>query len=142
MTALRSWLLDTLLTRQTWALEAFLAAQAVAWGVWVAWPLDDVFPYNGQVDPYSLLVLLPEWLVGGVFLAHGLGHLLALHRGNVKWCRRGALAVAALWTFVLTSFALARWLFDVPLVPATPIYASSIAAALWIYARLNLKYAA
>jgi hypothetical protein len=137
--ALRAWLLDALLRRQTWALEVF---QAAAWGVWIIWPLSDVFPYNGRVDPYSLLVLLPEWLVGGVFLGHGLGHLSALHRSNVKWCRRGALAVAMLWMFVLTSFLLARWLFYVPLDPATPIYATSIVAALWIYARLALKYAA
>lgn len=127
-------IVGALLRRQTWALEAFLASQAVTWGAWVANPWSNVF--DALPELYSVLAMLPEWFVGGVFVAHGLLYGWALWRGDVALCRRAALVNAGLWILVLTSF-----LMTVPWSTGTPIYACSALASVWVYVRLHWRFA-
>lgn len=138
----------SLLIRRTVMLEVFLAMEAVLWGLWVANPLTDSFA--SIPEAYTILGLLPEWLVGLVFVGHGTAAAWAIYRTAwrppldaggrpsrryVHWCRRAALAGAGLWSVVLFSL-----LATVPTSTATPIYAGLMAASMWVYVRLDWRY--
>lgn len=133
MNRLCSWLLGLLLRRQTMALEVVLALQTLTWGLWVAWPFSRAL---SALPVYTVLHWVPEWAVGSVFVVHGLAYLRFIYRKDVHACRRGALVTAGLWSFVLGS-----WILTVPMAPIIAVHAIDMAAALWVYARLHLRYA-
>lgn len=121
-----------LLSRQTWALETFLAAQAVTWGVWVGWPWSDAFEASRS---YAILAYLPESLVGAVFVGHGLAHLVAIYRQDTRLCTRAALIAGALWAAVAVNVGLMQ-LHS----PALPVYIASALGAGWVYTRLHWRF--
>lgn len=114
--------------RQTFALEAFLAALSMAWGAWVLWPWADAF----TLGAWDLLAALPEWLWGAVFLGHGVAHACAVGRKSVRWSRRGALVSAALWVLLVANF-----LFSARSSLGVPVFGMTALAALWCYAHLE-----
>lgn len=121
-----------LLHRQTWALEAFLAAQSLVWGLWLLmpWSAFDVVP-----EAYTVLGLVPETIWGVLFAGHGTVHLWALWRAYPTLCRDAARWLAVLWSAVLVSL-----LLTIPLAVSTPVYGASLLACLWVYARLDLRF--
>lgn len=126
------WLVNALLTRQTWALELYLAVQSLTWGVWLLAP----WSAFGQVpDAFTVLGLIPEEVWGVIFASHGGVHLYVIWMRDVGLCRRAVLALAALWLVVLVSL-----LLTIPLATSTPIYASSVLACLWVYLRLHWRF--
>ena len=125
-------LLRVILKRQTFALEAFLAAQCISWGMWILDPTHSAFSYWSEP---TILSMLPEPIVGATVTVHGIAYGYAISKKNTKWCRRGALATAGIWTVVLASVIMAA-----PFYISTPIYFSNVAASLWVYLRLHLRY--
>ena len=123
---------DALRSRQTFVLETFLAVQSITWGAWVASPMFDAFVSVPQA--YSLLVWLPEWLVGGAFVVHGCAHMYVIYLRDVRLCRNAAMGAVGLWGLVLMNM-----LVSVPLSTATPIYLCSVLASLWVYVRLDWR---
>lgn len=128
--AVWSYLVGLLLRRRTHALEVFLACEAVVAGLWLLWPGE-----NGFTEA-TWLSLIPDVLLGGVLVTHGLGGLMALYYGDVHMCRRAALASAALWAFMLTVFLVSppQTLITIPLI------AVLAAGSVWVYVRLYLRY--
>lgn len=132
MTTPYSWIVGVLLRRQTWALELFLAVQAVVWGVWLLapWRSFDVLP-----GAYTVLGLVPEYVWGTLFLGHGIAHVTALWRQDPHLCRRAALALAGLWSIVLVSL-----LLTIPLATSTPIYGLNVLGCVAVYFRLHWRF--
>lgn len=131
---LPEWLVRAAVHRQTIPLETFLYAQAVIWGVWVFDPGHTAFILLEGRQPVAL-ALIPEWVTGAIVAAHGMVALWFLHKRDTTWCRRAALATAALWTFVVASF-----LSVVTFSAVIPLYSCSIGGALWVYFRLYLRF--
>lgn len=119
-------------SRQTWTLELYLAVQSTVWGAWLLMPWDS---FGVIPDAYTILGLVPEWMWGAAFTAHGLAHLTVLHRRDPHQCRRAALALAMLWSAVVVSL-----LLTIPLSTATPIYGSSVLGAVFVYVSLDWRY--
>lgn len=115
--------------RQTWALEYFLAWQALVWGLWLLLPFRsfDVLP-----NAYTLLGLVPEPIWGVLFTGHGAAYLVVLWRRHVDLCRRAALVTAWLWLTVLVSL-----LLTIPIATSTPVYAGYVVACMVVYVRLD-----
>lgn len=132
MTRLYGWLVGTLLTRQTWTLELFLAVQSMTWGLWLLGPWDSFAVVPGA---FTVLGLIPEPVWGTVFAAHGMVHCYAVLRENVGLCRRSVLTLACLWGFVFVSL-----LLTIPLATSTPIYGASILGCAWVFFRLSWRF--
>lgn len=138
------WLIGALLRWRTHALEGFLAVEALLLGLWMIQPWLSTF--GAIPEAYTLLGLVPEWVLGAVWTTHGAASLWALWRTMahqkmtgrlywVGWCRRSALASVALWSLMLASFLAA-----VPGSTATPVYLGLVLASAWVYLRLYLRY--
>lgn len=127
------WLVGALLKRQTFALEVFLAVQAMSWGVWVANPWSHAL--SAVPEAYTVLNLLPEWVVGLGFFVHGAVHLWVISQRDTKRCRDAALGSFFLWGVVVVNLSL-----GVPALPAIVVYSCSALAALWIYLRLDWRF--
>lgn len=125
-------LFRSLMSRQTWALETFLAAQAITWGVWVGWPWTEAFAASRS---YALLSHLPEWFVGAVFVGHGLAHMASIYRQDTGACARAAFVAGALWAAVAVNVGLMQ-LHS----PALPIYIASSLGSGFVYLRLHWRF--
>lgn len=123
-------LLRALFRYETYALEAFLAAEALLTGVWV------LFPGEVAFTQATALARVPEELIGGVLTLHGFGSVLALLRGDLHFSRRGALASFALWGFLALALLISPPVttFTVPLVIVLAL------GSLWVYLRLYLRW--
>lgn len=138
MSRLYACLVRALLRHRTITLEWFLALQSLTCGLWILSP-------HQSIRSDVILAVVPEWALGLVFAAHGLAATLVLVRGqfkqprsqrNLDYCRRSALASAALWTILALGYALVPPVGSV----AVPVLLGFVASALWVYLRLYLRY--
>jgi hypothetical protein len=123
---LLAWLEVQFYTRSTDALEAMLALDALVTGAYV------LLPGRPTFVEASALSWIPDLILGGVLMTHGIGALLALYYEDVPMRRRSALTSSALWLMLGVSLA---WsppgtLFFVP----TCLILS--ASAFWVYQHL------
>lgn len=69
-----------LLTPVSQAIVVLLGTYTLLWGIWLAWPLTDVF---GQADLYAQMgSLMPEYAWGFIAIVCGLGMLWGSLRPN------------------------------------------------------------
>ena len=133
MTRLTSWLTGALLDHSTWMLELFLAVQALVWGRWLLapWEAFAVLP-----SAFTILGMIPEPVWGVIFTAHGALHLIALSRGDLRFCRRAVLALAGLWAAVFVSLFI-----TIPSATTSPIYGMNLMGSALVYLSLHRRFA-
>lgn len=111
--------------RRSFVIEAYLSLQAVMFGLWLLAPWDT---FAALPVAYDALMLLPEWVWGMLFTIHGVLHLTALDRGDMRMRRRGTSVTILLWGTVLCGFVSAA-----ALSTATPMYAMPVLAGIWAH---------
>ena len=119
-----------LLTVQTWPLEYYLAQMCFAYGLWLLGPWS---VYGSAPAAYTVLSVVPEWLVGVIFTLHGFLYSRALDSKDVARCRDGAAITVLLWLAVGGAL-----MATVPLSAVVVVYGAPVAASVWVYTRLTL----
>lgn len=119
------WLLRVLRKNDTLALEVFLAFEAVVVGIYVLLPGEPALV--GEV-------LIPEVLLGGVLLTHGVGATLALYHLDAAMSKKSALASVFVWLFVAV-IMVGTPPTDLIVVP---LILGFVGAAVWAYLRLSV----
>jgi hypothetical protein len=117
---------------RTVSTERVLAWSAIGYGAWLLgwWDVYDSVP-----AAYTVLRIIPEWLVGALFLGHGIAHRRAIRRRDVHQCRRAVVVTMLLWLAVLGAL-----MATVPWSAALPTHLPYALASLWVYSRLRILY--
>lgn len=114
----------------TRGLEATLGMLAIGAGLYV------LFPGRPTFTAPTAFAFVPDWALGMLLAAHGIGALVSLYYGDIRMCRRSALVSAGIWTALGVGMSWSppgTLLF----VPVALILAAS---SLWVYVRLRLRY--
>lgn len=112
--------------RRTFAVEAYLAIQAMTMGAWLLLP---GHTFDSLPDVYfALAMLMPEWAWGLAFFAIGAVHLWALERGHLRVRLRVTVALVFVWLIVAAAVTPSR-----PLRMAIPLYWLPVVAGFWVY---------
>lgn len=125
LTRLPGFVLFALRDRRSFAVEVYLALQAIVFGWWLLMPWQS---FAVGSDVYTTLSLVPEAVWGTLFLGHGILHLVALETGDRRMRMRGTSMVVFLWLVVLIAFVSAA-----PWSTATPTYLVPVLAGLWAH---------